>query len=93
MGVILGVSVFMIVALLKIRQKLVKLGLGKVNDCKMIVHALSFLLYAIVAILSSFVGDNYYYFHWVLCLVFADASFICLFFVLWDLGGSVKKRK
>lgn len=85
MFIMLMISVFMIAALIMIRTRLVKIGLNKINDCKMFVHALSFLLYALVAAFSSFV--NQYYFHWLILLIFADASFACLFFVLWDLGS------
>ena len=87
--IMLGSAALMVVALLKIRSSLKKNGHGdRISPLKMVVHALAFILYVMVTIIASTVTmfKNAYYFHWLVCMVFADASFICLFLVLWHLG-------
>jgi membrane protein YdbS with pleckstrin-like domain len=88
--IMLGSAALMVVALLKIRSTIKKNGYGdRISPQKMVVHALAFILYVMVTIVASTVTifKNAYYFHWLVCMVFADASFICLFFVLWHLGS------
>ena len=94
--IMLGSAALMVVALLKIRSTIKKNGYGdRISPQKMVVHALAFILYVMVTIVASTVTifKNAYYFHWLVCMVFADASFICLFFVLWHLGGKQNTNK
>jgi Ca2+/Na+ antiporter len=94
--IMLGSAALMVVALLKIRSTIKKNGYGdRISPQKMVVHALAFILYVMVTIVASTVTifKNAYYFHWLVCMVFADASFICLFFVLWHLGSKQNTNK
>jgi membrane protein YdbS with pleckstrin-like domain len=94
--IMLGSAALMVVALLKIRSTIKKNGYGdRISPQKMVVHALAFILYVMVTIVASTVTifKNAYYFHWLVCMVFADASFICLFFVLWHLGSKQNTSK
>ena len=56
----------------------------------MVVHALAFVLYIAVVIVATTTDKlthaKDYYFHWIICAVFADASYFCFFIVLWHLG-------
>lgn len=87
--IMLGSAALMVAALLKIRSAIKKNGFGdRISPLKMVIHALAFILYVMVTIVATTVPifSGAYYFHWLVCMVFADASFICLFFVLWHLG-------
>ena len=95
--VVMGLAaVLMVVALLKIRSCFVDRGLGaQVSPLRMVVHALSFLLYILeysvfklVSLLSKQINADYV--GWAVDTFFAFFSYICLFFVIWHLGSKTK---
>lgn len=91
--VIIGSAFIMLVALVKIRKTLKRNGFGdRISPKRMVVHALAFILYVVVLVFASTLKhiEDAYYFHWFVCMIFADASFICLFLVLWHLGTKIE---
>ena len=85
-------ALLMVIALHKIRKSLIKKGLGDhLSPLRMIVHALSFLLYVftftVLATIRWFSEPkNVFYFSWIIDIFFGFLAYICLFFVVWHLG-------
>ena len=88
-------AIFMVIALWRIRRFLKERGLGdRLSPLRMLVHALAFWLYIFVyfgiTIATELAGPNsnyLYYVKWVVVLIVAFLSYICLFFVMWHLGS------
>ena len=87
-------SVFMLIALWKMRHFLVERGLGqKMNPIRMVIHALAFLIYIFTFFVLTVIfriedpsGESLFYFHWLICIVLGLFAYICLACVLWHLG-------
>ena len=90
----IAAAIVMVVALVKIRRCFVDQGLGRqVRPKRMVVHALSFIVYittfiVIVAIQHIKTSSVNYYFGWFLDTTTGFISYVCLFFVIWHLGSS-----
>ena len=88
-------SIFMVIALWKIRSFLKERGLGdRLSPLRMLVHAIAFTLYvfvyASIEIATELAGPSSNDLHYVkrfVCIIVGLISSICLFFVLWHLGS------
>ena len=90
MGIMVLISGSMVVALQRIRSCLIKSGFkDRLSNFKLTLHALAFLLYIGVLIVSMFI-DREFYFHWLVALIFGDGAFVCLFLMLYHLGTKQK---
>lgn len=87
-------SIFMVIALWKIRSFLRQRGLGaKLSPLRMLVHALAFVLYVFMYFCFTAMEElkwqssqKLFMVHWLIDIVTGWVSFICLFYVLWHLG-------
>jgi hypothetical protein len=96
MTIMVLISTSMVIALQKIRSCLIKSGFrDRLSHCKLTLHALAFLLYIIVLVVASTISDpnKDFYLHWLICLIFGDGAFICLYMVLYHLGEKQKAPK
>jgi len=83
----------MVIALHKIRKSLIEEGLGDhLSPLRMIVHALSFLIYVFTFMVMTTIrwfsdtSHGNFYFSWIIDIFFGFLAYICLFFVVWHLG-------
>jgi hypothetical protein len=104
----LASAIQMVAALLTIRRCFVEKGLAdQVSPLKMVVHALSFLIYIVTYFVMTLVVDPFlkkkwivdhpglpdYYFGWFIDTLFGGFAFTCLFFVMLHLGKKTVRSK
>ena len=100
--IIVMTTYMMMIALLRMKRTIEGMHAlkGKLNIPRMLSHALAFIVYMVVYVLSEFLSivfDNgigqYFYVSWFLCTIFGTFSYFCFFLIIWHLGTKDKLKR